>query len=94
MQTHRFLRLCLFYFDIAVSETLVKLIIEFLALPASETAKRYALEKVALNVCADAPPEVRQKIKQETPTLDVSMPPALPPAVARDGEECGGGRQF
>lgn len=62
-------------FDIQSIELLLKECAEFMALPAPQTAKRYALQKTSLALCADAPAEIREKIRQEAETLDVPPVP-------------------
>lgn len=60
-------------FDVAALESLLKQVQEFCKLPASSTAKRHALEKVALGMCHDAPAPIRRQIREESKKLDVEM---------------------
>ncbi|HEY3322081.1 MAG TPA: hypothetical protein VGP72_16560 [Planctomycetota bacterium] len=65
-------------FDVQALELMLKEYQIFSGVKASETAKRYAAQKVALAVCADAPAPTKEEIRVESDKLEFDEPKATP----------------
>lgn len=65
-------------FDIDSKETKLMIAEQFLALPgAPESAKKWILESLSINLCENAPTDVKQKIKDEIEKADLSEKPPV-----------------
>jgi hypothetical protein len=71
-------------FDIQALDAKLQLVAGFVSLPVSDTAKKWVLGDLSQSMAADAPPEVKERIRQESemeaqPTGPATASPAALP---------------